>query len=42
MYDLQGKDFSENDVLVLASDGLWERFDNNDVRILKLIMLNLH
>eukprot|EP00794_Sanderia_malayensis_P007341 gene7341-8161_t len=31
IYDLEGKDFTENDVLVMATDGLWERFNDSDV-----------
>ena len=32
VYDLTaGAEFTHNDVLVMGSDGLWERFQNNDV-----------
>ena len=31
MYDLSSKEFGENDVLVMGSDGLWEQFQNTDV-----------
>ncbi|XP_065058024.1 protein phosphatase 1H-like [Rhopilema esculentum] len=36
VYDLKGNNFSGNDVLVMASDGLWERFNSEEViKILK-------
>ena len=31
MYDLAAQEFTENDVLVMGSDGMWERFQNADV-----------
>lgn len=30
--DLSGQDFQENDILVMASDGLWERVTNEEAR----------
>ena len=33
VYDLKGENFSGNDVLVMASDGLWERFNSEEVGI---------
>jgi len=31
VYELSSKEFNENDVLVMGSDGLWEQFKNLDV-----------
>ena len=40
VYELSSKEFNENDVLVMASDGLWEQFKNPDVRIWRFIYSN--